>query len=79
MKMQAANAVKKLTKAGFTIAKNGNRYNATANGQVIRFIEQSDRIICINVRSANDHDDAMTDYSAGVYCDNITQAIRLAH
>ena len=77
--MQATNAIKKLTKAGFQVSQNGNRYNATANGQVIRFIGQLDRIICINVRSENDHDDAMTDYSAGVYCDNITQAIRLAH
>jgi hypothetical protein len=76
--MNAANAIKKLNKAGFEVSQNGNRYNAKANGQVIRFIEQSERIICINVRSENDHDDAMTDYSAGVYCDNITQAIRLA-
>jgi hypothetical protein len=77
--MNAANAIKKLNKAGFEVSQSGNRYNAKANGQVIRFIEQSDRIICINVRSENDHDDAMTDYSAGVYCDNITQAIRLAY
>lgn len=77
--MQAVNAVKKLNKAGFEVVQSGNRYNATLNGQVIRFIEQSDRIICINVRSANDHDDAMSDYSAGVFCDNITQAIRLAY
>jgi hypothetical protein len=77
--MNAANAIKKLNKAGFEVSQNGNRYNAKANGQVIRFIEQSERIICINVRSENDHDDAMTDYSAGVYCDNITQAIRLAY
>jgi hypothetical protein len=77
--MNAANAIKKLNKAGFEVSQNGNRYNAKANGQVIRFIEQSERIICINVRNENDHDDAMTDYSAGVYCDNITQAIRLAY
>ena len=77
--MNVANAIKKLNKAGFEVVQNGNRYNAKANGQVIRFIDQSDRVICINVRSENDHDDVMTDYSAGVYCDNIAQAIRLAH
>ena len=77
--MNVTNAIKKLNKAGFEVVQNGNRYNAKANGQVIRFINQSDRVICINVRSENDHDDVMTDYSAGVYCDNISQAIRLAH
>lgn len=77
--MNVANAIKKLNRAGFEVVQNGNRYNAKANGQVIRFIDQSDRVICINVRSENDHDDVMTDYSAGVYCDNIAQAIRLAH
>jgi hypothetical protein len=28
--------------------------------------------------SANDHDDIMSDYCAGTYCDNLSQAIRIA-
>lgn len=30
------------------------------------------------VRSKSDKDDIMTDYFAGVWCDNLTQAIRVA-
>jgi hypothetical protein len=77
--MQTSNAIKKLNKAGFQITQTGKRYSAKANSHVIDFIEQNDSIICIKVRSMNDHDDAVTDYSAGVWCNNLTQAISLAH
>jgi hypothetical protein len=77
--MQTTNAITKLTKAGFQVTNTGNRYQAKANRQVISFVDQQGSIICINVRGQNDQNDAMSDYSAGVFCDNITQAIRLAH
>lgn len=77
--MQTINAITKLTKAGFQVTNSGNRYHATANNQVISFFDQQGSVICINVRSQNDHDDAMSDYSAGVFCDNLKQAITLAH
>jgi hypothetical protein len=76
--MQATNAIKKLVKAGFDIKQTGNRYMAQAGRNIISFFEQSGNIICINVRSSDDQNDAQSDYSAGVFCDNLSQAIRLA-
>jgi hypothetical protein len=77
--MQTVNAIKKLTKAGFQVTQTGNRYAAKANSNIVSFVDQQGSVICINVRGQNDHDDSMSDYSAGVWCDNITQAITLAH
>ena len=77
--MQATNAIKKLNNAGFSVTQSGNRYSAKAGRNVIEFHQQDGEIICIRVRSANDHDDVMSDYSAGVFCDNLSQAIRLAN
>ena len=77
--MQTTNAITKLTKAGFQVTNTGNRYQAKANRHIIRFFDQQGSIICINVRGQDDHDDAMSDYSAGVFCDNLKQAIALAH
>jgi hypothetical protein len=76
--MQTTNAIKKLVKAGFDIKQTGNRYMAQAGRNIISFFEQSGNIICINVRSSDDQNDAQSDYSAGVFCDNLSQAIRLA-
>jgi hypothetical protein len=76
--METQNAIKKLAKAGFEVKQTGNRYFAQAGRNIISFFEQSGSVICINVRSSNDQDDAQSDYSAGVFCDNLTQAIRLA-
>lgn len=75
--MQTTNAIKKLSKAGFEVTQNGNRYYATMNKSVVSFIDQYGRTICIKVRHENDHDDLRSDYSAGVFCDNLTQAIKL--
>ncbi len=77
--MQTTNAITKLTKAGFQVTNSGNRYQAIANCQVISFFDQSGDITCINVRSANDCSDSRQDYSAGVFCNNLSQAIKLAH
>jgi hypothetical protein len=76
--MQVTNAIKKLTKAGFVVAQIGNRYSAQSGRNIISFYEQGGRTICINMRTENDHDDVMSDYSAGVFCDNLSQAIRIA-
>jgi hypothetical protein len=77
--MQTTNAINKLEKAGFSIVSNGNRYQARLGRSVIGFYNQDDKINCINVRDMCDVDDAQSDYSAGVFCDNLTQAIKLAH
>ncbi len=76
--MQVTNAVKKLTKAGFAVTQSGNRYSAQAGRNVIEFYEQDGRTICIRLRTENDCDDVMSDYSAGVFCDNLSQAIQIA-
>jgi len=77
--MQTINAIKKLEKSGFQVIQTGNRCIAKGNQHVISFFNESGNIACINVRNQNDRDDLMSDYSAGVFCDNITQAIKLAH
>lgn len=76
--MNITNAIKKLAKAGFEITNTGNRFFATKASDVISFVNQADYIVCIKVRSGNDHDDVMSDYSAGVFCNNLTEAIKLA-
>ena len=77
--MQTINAINKLNKAGFQVTNNGNRYEAKANRHIINFFNQSGDITCINVRHQNDQDDSLQDYCAGVFCNNLTQAIKLAH
>lgn len=76
--MQVTNALNKLTKAGFVVTQSGNCYSAQAGRNIISFYEQGGRTICINLRTEDDHDDVMSDYSAGVFCDNLSQAIRIA-
>lgn len=77
--MNATNATKKLVKAGFEVTQTGNRYMAQKASNIISFFVQSDSVICIKIRSQNDCDDSRSDYSAGVFCDNLTQAIKLAY
>lgn len=77
--MQLSNAIKKLNNANFVITQNGKRYSAKANSHIIDFIEQDGRVLCVKVRAMNDTDDSSSDYNAGVWCDNLTQAIKLAH
>ena len=81
--MTITNAIKKVTKAGFTVTQNGQRYSAKKEGinYLVEFIKNGseDAIACVGVRHQNDHSDAMIDYSATIYTNNITQAIKLAH
>ena len=77
--MKTINAIKKLEKSGFQVVQTGNRCTAQGNQHVIGFFNQSGNSTCINVRNQIDRDDSMSDYSAGVFCNNITQAIKLAH
>ncbi len=68
------------------VSENG-LYSITHNREVIQFRANGGRnggnpldalAVCIKSRRENDHDDAMTDYSSGVYCSSIKQAITLA-
>lgn len=80
--MKLRNAIKKLEKFG-TIENNGSLYYARIENSVVEFMrngreEDECNITCIRVRGIKDEDDTMTDYFAGVWCDNLTQAIRIA-
>jgi hypothetical protein len=81
--MTTANAAKKLTKAGFNVSEIRNgfyRASSDATKYVIEYFRNggSDEITCINVRSLDDKHDSQSDYCAGVWANNITQAIAIA-
>lgn len=81
--MTITNAIKKVTKAGFTVTQNGQSFTAAKEGinYLVEFCKNgsSDMITCIGVRHKNDHSDSQSDYCATIYTDNLLQAIRLAH
>jgi hypothetical protein len=77
--MTTANATKKLVKAGFEVTAVGRRISAKKGFRVIELTAGSEETIqTVRVRAACDSDDIVHDYTAGVYCDNVTQAIKLA-
>ena len=83
--MKVQNAIKKLEKAGFKVNINvsNSRYCASKENApyIIEFRKNgggSEEAICICVRRVNDNHNSMIDYFAGIWCDNILQAIRLA-
>lgn len=80
--MKIVNAIKKLEKVNATIVENTkNTLVASLNGYYISaHINNGSDSICsgLNVRRKNDVSDPMTDYSAGVFYDNLTQAIKSA-
>jgi hypothetical protein len=87
--MKVSNALKRLEKAAgnITIHKrdDGTPWLVTAKfgRRIVEFLANGRwspdaSITCIRVRRENDHDDSMTDYFAGSWMRNLTQAIRLA-
>jgi len=83
--MKVQNAIKKLEKElGTKVHKQHSGYAIQYKGQEIFFtanfhsaeIEGEKSIATINVRYLGDKDDPMSDYSAGVFFSNISQAIR---
>lgn len=83
--MTVANAIKKLEKNGFKVTKQGESrfYIAERPGSqnYIQFLTNgyTDDIATVDLRRYGNEDDPMRDYHAGTFCDNITQAIRLAN
>lgn len=80
--MQVQNAIKKLEKAGFTVQENSGRFVARNSGhRQIEFLRngRSEEITCIHTRKIGEQDDSMTDYFAGIWHDNITQAIKFCN
>ncbi len=81
--MKIANAVKKLEKAsGKKVEKDerSNEYYVIIKKKVVSFMKNgmSDDAVCFYVRNENLHDDIQTDYFAGSFFRNLTQAINYA-
>ena len=80
--MKITNAIKKLERAGFKVTE--TEYSFVAEKAGCRLIEfhrnggGSESVVCIRTRRKTDKDDSMTDYCAGVFHKNITQAIESA-
>lgn len=73
--MKLANAIKKLGTFAPVAEENG-RYYATRNGHTISFLKNGvDGITCCHSRRNSEKDDLQSDYFAGSYFDNLTQAI----
>ncbi len=69
-------AIKRLSKyAEVEVAEGSGLHTCVFNEVVIQFHDQGGRAICIRARRENEHDDPYTDYFAGSYYDNISQAI----
>jgi len=79
--MNIQNAIKKIEKfTGLKVQKNDNNmYWVTGKEREISFIKnggESQEAICIKVRRKNDYNDSQSDYFAGFFVDNITQALK---
>ena len=78
--MKIQSAIKKVEKhLEVKVQKNGNEYFIRKDGRELSFIKnggESEEAICFRTRGLNDIDDVMSDYCAGVFWDNVTQAIR---
>ena len=78
--MTIENAQKKLTKAGFTVSNESGTFAAVHPdhvGKVIEFHRNGgDAIVCIRSRRIGDVDDPQSDYFAGAWHKNMTQAIK---
>lgn len=78
--MKLTNATKKLEK--FTkVNKKGDFYFARKNGREIELLAsyEGDEVSTIRVRPIYNKNDAMHDYCNGIFCADISQAIKLAH
>ena len=80
--MKIENAIKKLKKEGFKVKQSeraDNRYIAEKEGHrnFIEFITQDGSLIIIDLRRKGQEDDSLTDYHAGTFCDNLSQALRI--
>ena len=81
--MKLENALKKLQTLGLTTQSIGNQYTTIVGKNIIEFRvgifgDNLNNIGLIRVIGKDERDDFMHDYCAGVFCDNLSQAIRLA-
>jgi hypothetical protein len=80
--MKMNNAIKKLNKSGFNISEKNDIFFARKEGckNIIEFFRSgtSEIVGCIYCKDEDAQDDSMSDYWAGFFCKNITQAINSA-
>lgn len=86
--MKVANAISKLSKSGYAVetikgvtgAVTGYVARKPSSKYHISFHRNggTENVTCIRVMHCNDQDDIQTDYVAGVFAKNISQAISLA-
>ena len=78
--MKLQNALNKLNKLGLSVKQDGQFFTTRLNRYNLEFAKNgsSDDITCIRVLGINEKDDILQDYCAGVFCDNLSQAIKLA-
>lgn len=80
--MKLSNAIKKLQTLGFEVKSNDtNQFWVCKNNKTLSFfangkINSEVEITSINVRRFNDEHDSQSDYSAGIWCDNLAQGLR---
>lgn len=75
--MTIENAVKKIKKITNLNPRIENRtYYFTGKKEELSFINQDNEITCIHRRGLNDISDINSDYFAGCFYDNISQALR---
>lgn len=77
--MKLTNAIKKLEKYA-KVTKDGIFYQAKKNGKVIEFVDNGGMgtITAIKVRRDDDHNDSMSDYTAGCFYNTLGSAIKSA-
>lgn len=78
--MKLSNAVKKIEKLGKVIIC-GQQYSVQVGNQVLSFmangrIDENTNICAVNLRWISDESDVYSDYCAGTFYPNISQAIK---
>lgn len=78
--MTVQNAINKVNKWA-EVKHDGYSYVARKGNRIIEFTRNghSDSVATIRIRSISDSDDSQSDYTAGVFCDSIAQALRLSN
>jgi hypothetical protein len=79
--MKLTNAIKKLEKVSENgVNKEGQIYSGVINGNVVSFSQngREDSAVCFHIKAVGEKSDSMTDYFPGTFCNNLSQAIRLA-
>jgi hypothetical protein len=74
--MTIKNAIKKLEKFG-KVTEQAGEWRAVRAGYEVSFLRngRGDEATCYRTRRVTDHDDSQSDYFAGSFWPNITQAI----